>query len=755
MTSLVNLSIILTTHTERVHFESLLLTLSRLARKDIELIIINDNAGAEFSEAIQNTLSKTDSDHIYYFEHEKIKGRGNCLNEALVQAAGTFVWAPLKAQRLNDSLLTDSIRRFKSDPAAFWSLDFSLPKDPIDWINAASDGDLPDDSCLVWNQHVIEAKNFFFNPFLNKLHGAELALRLQKDNVWHKTDPFFVLSDQQSPIAGSQDLKEFYYSLLRLSLSSEVRKQLEEKLIHNPSENDQKKLDDDQLIQARQFLNQGDANKALDIITKFLKKSPSHHEANRIKISALEKLRRHVEAAELKHQLQLMDKLPKEQVDLFKGEKSDASQQFNPDDIELSIIIPTAGAGKSLLESALLYVEEGANPSTTEVIVIDNASIDDTFEYLSQLKEKGFFNIKVITNSVNKGFGASVNQGIDASIGDYILVMHNDVYLEPDTINHLKSAFIEDDTIALAAPTLNNSDYPEQINNDAEDLIPVDRVDSCCFMIKQDLHIKFDEEYGLCHFDTDDFCFQLSELGKKVVVVPVAVAKHEQAKTTEMMGLKLLPRLKWVNRNRFNKKWSNPATYSVSKQGSHPDRLQSLGIPDDPLNPDIEWVDALQHYLTDEVKTEILRSDWDENDLACIVTALLIADERELLRTLEDRLDFIELPTALLLLFVEYYFNKNIYSRCRHYLDKAGNSHPAFDLYRLKILVSDKDIDEASSLLKKLLNKYPASADLFTLAGDLYRSSGEEGEAQSFYSLASQIDPFRFSAEAAGFELNK
>lgn len=755
MSGTVNLSILLTTHTEKAHFDALLLSLTRINHPGVELIIINDAAGEQLSQFIQQVLSDSKNEQIYYFEHDSETGRGNCLNEGLTQASGMFIWAPLKAQRINESLLIEGIRRYKSDPAAFWTLDYSLPEQPMEWINAASEGDLPDDSCLIWNRSVIKPKHLFFNPFLNKLHGAELALRLQEDNVWHKTDPFFVLSDQQSPIAGSHDLKEFYYSLLRQSLPSEIRKQLEEKLIHNPSENDQKKMDDDQLIQSRQFLNQGDANKALDIITKFLKKSPNHHEANRIKISALEKLRRHVEAAELKHQLQLMDKLPKEQVDLFKGEKNNASSQVNPDDIEFSIIIPSAGAGKALLESALMYIEEVATPSITEVIVIDNASIDDTFEYLSQLKQKNFFNIKVITNSVNKGFGASVNQGIDASCGNYILVMHNDVYLETDTITHLKSALIEDDSIALAAPTLNYSDYPNQLESDAVGLIPVDRVDSCCFMIKCGLSIKFDEDYGLCHFDIDDFCLQLLELDKKAVVVPTALAKHEQAKTTEMMGVKLLPKLKWVNRNRFNKKWSNPIAYSVSKQGTHPDRLQSIGIPDDPLNPDLEWVHAIQSYLTDEVKTEILRTEWDENELACIVTALLIADERELLRTLEDRLDFIELPTALLLLFVEYYFNKNIYSRCRHYLDKAGNSHPAFDLYRLKILVSDKDVDEASSLLKKLLNKYPASADLFTLAGDLYRSSGEESEAQSFYSLASQIDPYRFSAEAAGFELNK
>jgi glycosyltransferase involved in cell wall biosynthesis len=756
MTGLVNLSIILTTHTEKVHFESLLLTLSRLARTDIELIIINDNAGPEFSDAIQYTLSKTDSDHIYYFEHDKKKGRGNCLNEGLSQAIGTFVWAPLKAQRLNDSLLTDSIRRFKSDPAAFWSLDFSLPRDPMEWIEAASEGYLPDDSCLVWNQQVIEPKNFFFNPFLDQLHGAELALRLYGENVWHKTDPFFVLDENQSPLANQKDLNELYHSLLRLKISPEEREQIQSRMFDQPTDTDQQNRDDLLLLQARQLLNQGDANKSLELISRFLKKHPDHHEGSRIKITSLEKLRRHVEAAELKHHLQKMESLPKEQPEPYMGESQSQGNLANPANIKLSVVIPTTAAGKILLESALLYLDDAVDTNTAELIVIDNASIDDTFEYLEQLQEKNFLNLKVITNKLNKGFGASVNQGIDRAKGDYILVMHNDLYLNKDTVSNLLTAFEEIEDLAIAAPVLNETDIPGQKKADGENarFIPLKSADSACFLLSKNCNIRFDEEYNLCHFEMADFCNQIIEQGKSIVAVPKAECRHEGGKSTEMMGMKLIPKLKWQNRSRYHKKWAESNDYLIPKQGSHPDRFIKLGVPDDPLNPEIEWVNAVQNYLTDEVKTEILRTKWDEPDLTCIVTSLLIADERELLRTLEDRLDFMELPPSLLILFVEYYFNKNIYSRCRHYLEKAGNSHPIFDLYRLKIVVADKELDTASPLLTKLLNKYPASPDLLQLAGDIYRHSGDDGEAKSFYALARRLDPFRFSTENVEFEIS-
>lgn len=752
----VNLSVILTTHAEREHFESLLLTLTRINRPGIELIVINDSSDPVIAETVQKELANCQNDQVYYFEHDKKTGRGNCLNEGLVQATGMFLWAPLKARSLNETLLVDSIRRFRSDPAAFWSLDFSLPKEPLSWIEAAKEGELPDDSCLVWNRHVINSNQFFFNPFLNQFHGAELALRLSRDNVWHKTDPFFVLTEDQSPICDAHDAKELYYTLLRLNPSEENKNHIFQQLNQSPSENNHKSTEDDQLLQARQYLNQGDANRSLEVITRFLKKNPGHHEASRIKVTSLEKLRRHVEAAELKHQLQKMDSMPKEQAELFIGEESVEKNAVSPDAIELSIIIPTTGAGKALLESALTYLEDAVDKNYTELIVIDNASIDDTFEYLEQLKKSNYLNLRVITNKSNKGFGASVNQGVEAASGNYILIMHNDVYLENDTIELLTEAFSKNENLAISAPVLNESDITGQayIEGETTEYIQLEYADSCCFMIPKNLPVKFDEEYHLCHFEMDDFCRQIAAEGYKITAVTRALIRHEQAKTTEMMGFKLVPKLKWINRDRFYKKWSEPSQYVIPTQGTHPDRFIKLGVPDNPLNPDLEWIDAIQNYLTNEVRTEILKTDWNAEDLICIVTSLLIADERELLRTLEDRLDSLELPSALLILFVEYYFNKNIYSRCRHYLEKAGKSHPSFDLYRLKIFVADKETERAAPLLTKMLDKYPASPDLLHVAGNMYRNSGDDKEAQSFYALASQLDPFRFSVDEVGFEIN-
>jgi len=55
-----------------------------------------------------------------------------------------------------------------------------------------------------------------------------------------------------------------------------------------------------------------------------------------------------------------------------------------------------------------------------ELIFVDNASTDGTVEYLRSLGSK------VINNDTNRGFPAAVNQGIQASSGQQILLLNND-----------------------------------------------------------------------------------------------------------------------------------------------------------------------------------------------------------------------------------------------------------------------------------------------------------------------------------------
>jgi GT2 family glycosyltransferase len=75
----------------------------------------------------------------------------------------------------------------------------------------------------------------------------------------------------------------------------------------------------------------------------------------------------------------------------------------------------------------------------TEVIVIDNHSIDESLAYLTPK----FPVVKFITNITNSGFGKACNRGLKEATGDYILFLNPDTIIAEDSlvkcINFIKS----------------------------------------------------------------------------------------------------------------------------------------------------------------------------------------------------------------------------------------------------------------------------------------------------------------------------
>lgn len=65
-----------------------------------------------------------------------------------------------------------------------------------------------------------------------------------------------------------------------------------------------------------------------------------------------------------------------------------------------------------------------------DVFVIDNASADRSVE----LCRKGFPAARFIENDKNLGFATGANQGIEASSGDFVLLVNPDAFLEPDYV---------------------------------------------------------------------------------------------------------------------------------------------------------------------------------------------------------------------------------------------------------------------------------------------------------------------------------
>ena len=94
--------------------------------------------------------------------------------------------------------------------------------------------------------------------------------------------------------------------------------------------------------------------------------------------------------------------------------------------MKLSIIIPVYNQEELIIKclDSIPYKDD------LEIIVIDDASTDDTYNVLERYLGKR--HITILRNETNKGPGYSRNKGIDKAIGEYIMFLDSDDYLYPE-----------------------------------------------------------------------------------------------------------------------------------------------------------------------------------------------------------------------------------------------------------------------------------------------------------------------------------
>ncbi|WP_207422935.1 glycosyltransferase family 2 protein [Desertivirga brevis] len=105
--------------------------------------------------------------------------------------------------------------------------------------------------------------------------------------------------------------------------------------------------------------------------------------------------------------------------------------------------------GRKYLEQFLPSVLKTSYPST-EIIVADNASTDDSITFL----QAHFPSVKIIQNQENYGFAAGYNEALKDVEAEYFVLLNSDVEVEPDWIEPVIAVMEEDKTVAAAQPKL-------------------------------------------------------------------------------------------------------------------------------------------------------------------------------------------------------------------------------------------------------------------------------------------------------------
>ena len=95
---------------------------------------------------------------------------------------------------------------------------------------------------------------------------------------------------------------------------------------------------------------------------------------------------------------------------------------------------------------------------TYEIIMVDNASTDDTL----QVTRERYPEVRIIENDANVGFTIATNQAIRAGSGKYILWLNTDTILEPDSLSKLVEFLEQNPQAGIVGPKVLNADLTFQ-----------------------------------------------------------------------------------------------------------------------------------------------------------------------------------------------------------------------------------------------------------------------------------------------------
>ncbi len=121
--------------------------------------------------------------------------------------------------------------------------------------------------------------------------------------------------------------------------------------------------------------------------------------------------------------------------------------------MNISIIIVSWNV-KPLLQKCLKSIFDYTTGIDFEVIVIDNASKDDS----AQMVASEFPQVDLIASNQNLGFAKANNLGLEHASGNYILFMNPDMEFIENSLRAMHDVMANDDQIGLATCQL---DYPD------------------------------------------------------------------------------------------------------------------------------------------------------------------------------------------------------------------------------------------------------------------------------------------------------
>lgn len=208
--------------------------------------------------------------------------------------------------------------------------------------------------------------------------------------------------------------------------------------------------------------------------------------------------------------------------------------------------------GASLLRPCLDSVRQITKPSF-EVIVVDNASKDDSLEVLKEYPW-----VKCVVSQTNRGFAGGNNLGLPHCTGDLILLLNSDTIVTPDFLQVLCDHLEKHPEAGLVQPRMLLPNHGNRLDSCGSFMTrfgfmyhygflkpdsgkyhisyPVFSAKGACLLLRRDVIQQaggylFDEEY-FCYYEETDLCHRAWLAGIETHYVGSTAIKHLMGATS-------------------------------------------------------------------------------------------------------------------------------------------------------------------------------------------------------------------------------
>jgi GT2 family glycosyltransferase len=237
--------------------------------------------------------------------------------------------------------------------------------------------------------------------------------------------------------------------------------------------------------------------------------------------------------------------------------------------VDLSVVVVSYNV-RAFLQHCLQSLNRARGTLNVQIIVVDNASPDGSAQMVAQRYPE----VVLIANPENVGFGRANNQAFERALGDAVLILNPDSFVQEDTLAVLYERLQRSPEIGCIGPKILLPDgrfEPRSMRgfptpwaafcylSGLSSLFPrsrwfsrylltylepdqeneVDSLSGCCMMVRRSLIQKlggFDPDYFMYGEDLD-FCYRVRRDGHRIIYTPATRIVHFKGESTRRSNI--------------------------------------------------------------------------------------------------------------------------------------------------------------------------------------------------------------------------